>query len=110
MIVWLDAQLPPALCAWFKSVSRIEAIAIRDLGFSKTPDHKIFAAARTPGQIIISKDIDFVELVTRLGPPPQIVRLTCGNLTTPALIAVLEHSWHEVERLLREGAPLVELG
>ena len=61
-------------------------------------------------QIIISKDIDFVELMTRLGPPPQIVRLTCGNLTTPALIAVLEHSWHEVERLLREGAPLVELG
>lgn len=110
MIVWLDAQLPPALCEWFKTTARIEAFAVRDLGFRETADHKIFAAARKPGHVIISKDIDFVELVTRLGPPPQIVRLTCGNLTKPALIKILERGWPTIEKLLHSGEPLVELG
>ena len=110
MIVWIDAQLPPALCRWFKDEADIDAHAVRDLGMRQTPDQKIFAAARLPGHVIFTKDIDFVELVTRLGPPPQIVRVTCGNVTTAAMVTVLAKNWPDVARLLAAGEPLVEIG
>ncbi len=38
---------------------------MRDLGLRVAPDHRIFAEARRNGYVILSKDIDFVELVTR---------------------------------------------
>jgi predicted nuclease of predicted toxin-antitoxin system len=38
MIVWLDAQLPPALATWFRTVAKVEALAVRELGLSRTPD------------------------------------------------------------------------
>ena len=110
MIVWIDAQLPPALVLWFRDGASIQAHAVRDLGLRDTPDHKIFAAARQHGYVIMSKDIDFVELVTRLGPPPQIVRVTCGNVTTAAMISILEKGWTDVARLLAAGEPLIEIG
>lgn len=110
MIVWVDAQLPPAHCRWFRDNAGCEAHAVRDLGRRETPDHTIFAAARKPGHVILSKDIDFVDLVTRLGPPPQIVRVTCGNVTTVAMVSILEKNWADVARLLAAGEPLVEIG
>ena len=110
MIVWIDAQLPPALCLWFRLKAGCEAQALRDLGMREMADHKIFAAARKPGHVILSKDIDFVDLVTRLGAPPQIVRVTCGNVTTAAMISVLEKNWADVARLLAAGEPVVEIG
>ncbi len=110
MIIWIDAQLPPALCHWFRDAAAIEAHSVRDLGMRETPDHKIFAAARKPGHVILSKDIDFVDLVTRLGAPPQIVRVTCGNVTTVAMVSILEKNWADVARLLAAGEPLVEIG
>ena len=110
MIVWVDAQLPPALCRWFRVEAACEAHAVRDLGMREMPDHKIFSAARKPGHVILSKDIDFADLVARLGPPPQIVRVTCGNVTTAAMIDALERNWTNVAMLLNAGEPLVEIG
>jgi predicted nuclease of predicted toxin-antitoxin system len=110
MIVWIDAQLPPALCRWFRETCQVEAFAVRDLGLREAPDRAIFDAARKDKHVIITKDIDFVELVTRLGPPPQIVRVTCGNVTTAAMIALLQNSWADISRMLAAGEPLVEFG
>ncbi|MFH1872825.1 MAG: DUF5615 family PIN-like protein [Pseudomonadota bacterium] len=36
-------------------------------------DGKIFNAARQAGTVIISKDSDFVDLVSRHGIPPQLL-------------------------------------
>jgi predicted nuclease of predicted toxin-antitoxin system len=41
------------------------------LGLRDAEDIEIFNAARNPGTV--SKDSDFVELVSRLGTPPQIL-------------------------------------
>ncbi len=32
--------------------------------------------------MLITKDHDFAELVSRLGPPPSIILLTIGNTST----------------------------
>ena len=42
---------------------------------------EIFEAAKQPNLVILTKDSDFVDLVCRLGSPPQILWLTCGNVT-----------------------------
>lgn len=73
MLVWLDAQLPPALAPWIITTFGIEAKSLRDIGLRDAKDRDIFLAARKAGAIVISKDSDFVELVQSLGAPPQVV-------------------------------------
>jgi predicted nuclease of predicted toxin-antitoxin system len=61
------------------------------------------------GAALMTKDGDFVDLLTRHGPPPQIIWLTCGNTTDAALRAVLATAWPRVAELLAAGEPLIEI-
>jgi predicted nuclease of predicted toxin-antitoxin system len=80
--LWLDAQLPPSLAAWISETFGADARGVRDLALRDAEDRQIFQAARAEGEIVIvSKDSDFVDLVLRLGTPPQVLWVTCGNLT-----------------------------
>lgn len=80
MTLWVDAHLSPAIATWITSTFGIAAFALRDLGLIDAEDSDIFAAAKSSGVIFMTKDSDFVHLVDRLGPPPQIIWLTCGIL------------------------------
>jgi predicted nuclease of predicted toxin-antitoxin system len=110
MIIWLDAQLPPTLAFWMRNNLGLDAKGLRDLGLRDADDVEIFAKAKAAGAVLISKDIDFVDLVQRLGPPPQVVWLTCGNVTNAHLKAVFARAWPSVAALLSAGEPVVELG
>ena len=88
MILWLDAQLPPALAQWLRSDLGLDARPLWDLGLRDAADRDIFAAARAAGAVLISKDSDFVALVQARGTPPQLVWLTCGNVTNERLCAL----------------------
>src|SRR5438128_227443 len=81
----LDAQLPPALVAWMAATFLVDVRAVRDLGLRDAKDLEIFQAARNAQAVVMTKDSDFVELLDRLGPPPQIVWVTCGNTTNARL-------------------------
>jgi predicted nuclease of predicted toxin-antitoxin system len=39
--------------------------------------------------VLINKDSDFVEMVLRLGTPPQLLWVTCGNVTNRHLQGLL---------------------
>lgn len=81
MTFWLDAQLPPSLAAWVSATFSVDACALRDLGLRDAEDRDIFQAARAQGDtVIVSEDSDFMDLVLRLGTPPQVLWVTCGNL------------------------------
>ncbi len=71
MILWIDAQLSPALAHWINETFGVAASAVRDLGLREAKDLVIFHAAREAGAVIMSKDSDFVLLLERFGPPPQ---------------------------------------
>jgi len=43
------------------------------------------------------------------GPPPQVIWLTCGNTSNPALRRLLEISWPTVATMLARGEALVEI-
>jgi predicted nuclease of predicted toxin-antitoxin system len=110
MTLWLDAQLPPQLAVWIQQTLSIEAIALRDIGLRDATDQAIFDAAKNADVILISKDSDFVELVLRLGAPPKLIWLTCGNVSNAALQVLLDAKLIEAMQLLDGGESIVELG
>jgi predicted nuclease of predicted toxin-antitoxin system len=109
VIVWLDAHLSPALGLWLHTKFGVDAVPIRDLGLRDAEDEAIYAAARAAGAIVLTKDADFVGLLARHGPPPQVVWLTCGNTSNAALQRILAAAWPRVVELLNRAEPLVEL-
>ncbi len=73
MKVWVDAQLSPAIARCLQDELGTDASALRDLGLRDAEDEEIFQAARNASAVVMTKDSDFVSLVERFGPPPQIV-------------------------------------
>jgi len=111
MKVWLDAQLPPALAPWISSTFGVVCHAVRDLGLRDADDQMIFRAARMAGGVVIlTKDSDFVDLVLRLDPPPQILWPTCGNVTNRRLRGLLQDVFSDAVALLAAGVSVVEIG
>jgi predicted nuclease of predicted toxin-antitoxin system len=109
VIIWVDAQLPPALAGWLGTQFAVEAINLGSLGLRQVQDIDIFQSARRPGHVIMTKDDDFVDIVTRLGPPPQILWVTCGNVTNRALQELLTQAFPAARSHLEAGEPVVEL-
>lgn len=110
MTLWLDAQLPPHLASWIQQALAINAVALRDIGMRDATDKAIFEAAKDANAILVSKDSDFVELVMRLGAPPKLIWLTCGNVSNAALQEVFNAKLLDVIQLLDGGESIVELG
>jgi predicted nuclease of predicted toxin-antitoxin system len=80
MKLWIDAQLSPRLAKWItENFASIEATAVRDLGLREAEDQVIFFSARQADVAVMTKDSDFLELQKRLGAPPKIIWVTCGN-------------------------------
>ena len=58
----------------------------------------------------MTKDLDFIEMVERLGPPPQILWITCGNTSNHRLQELLGDRFQEAMQMLDSGEALVEIG
>ncbi len=108
-MIWVDAHLSPALARWITETFGHPAQPVRDLGLREAKDRAIFDAARKRGMVILTKDADFAELVERLGQPPQILWLTCGNTSEAALRVLLKKSMPRALELLEQGEGLVEI-
>jgi predicted nuclease of predicted toxin-antitoxin system len=109
VVVWTDAHLSPALASWLGATFGVEVAPLRELGLRDAEDAVIFGAAREVGAVLVAKDSDFVDLLTRHGPPPQVIWLTCGNTSDAALRTILADGWPRVAQLLAAGEPLVEI-
>jgi predicted nuclease of predicted toxin-antitoxin system len=87
----------------------IDARCVRDLGLLHADDSAIFLAARTADAVVLTKDRDFVSLLGRLGPPPSILWVTCGNTSNARLQEVLAAAIPQAMALLKAGESLVEI-
>ena len=110
MKFWIDAQLPPLLAVWLSAQFNVEALALRTLGLRDAADAAIFQAAQQQGIVIVSKDSDFVEMISRYGPPPQLIWVTCGNVTNRQLQIVFDKTFSASVHLLAAGQVMVEIG
>jgi predicted nuclease of predicted toxin-antitoxin system len=109
MKIWVDAQMSPAIAAWISSNYAVSAVAIRDLGLRDAKDKEIFEAARQEKAVVMTKDSDFVLLLDKLGPPPQVIWVTCGNTSNARLKEVLANTLPKALDLLNFGEKLVEI-
>ncbi len=135
MTIWVAAQSPPALAGWLTEQFGVEAANLDSVGLGKAQDIEVFQHARRPGnararipsrtqthgngfqqewvreRILApaTKDDDFVDSVTRLDPPPQILWGTCGNVTNRALRELLARAFPAARAHLAAGEPVVEL-
>lgn len=109
MKIWIDAQLPPTLSNWLAVTFGLEATALRDLELRDAQDIKIFEAARAENAVIMTKDSDFIDLVCRLGAPPQILWLTCGNVTNRNLRQLLTATLPDALERLNQGEAIIEI-
>lgn len=109
MKLWLDAHLSPKIAVWLRSELGVDASTLKELGFRDSEDEVIYIAARVAGAVIISKDVDFVDLQERLGPPPSIIWLTCGNTSNDFLKVILSKHICSIRSLFENGECLVEI-
>ena len=109
MRIWVDAQMSPAIATWISSNYAVNAVAIRDLGLRDAEDKEIFEAARQEKAVVMTKDSDFVLLLDKLGPPPQVIWVTCGNTSNTRLKEVLSNTLPKALDLLNLGEKLVEI-
>lgn len=110
MTIWLDAQLSPLLAAWLNWKFDVQATPLRTLDLRDAEDEEIFQAAKQAGVVVLTKDADFLRLLDRLGPPPQVLWLTCGDTSNEQLQRVLLPVLPAALELLAAGEPLVEIG
>ena len=109
MKIWVDAQLSPSIATWIGINFPVECFAVRDLGLRDAEDREIFFRAKEVGAVVLTKDSDFVFLLDRFGPPPQIIWLTSGNTSNQRLREILSGSLSKAMEILDQGDDLVEI-
>lgn len=98
------------MAVWLRMRFDVDAYPVRDLGLRDADDPDIFMAARRAGVVVMTKDRDFVELLERHGPPPQIIWLRCGNTSNARLKQLLAKAFPDVWTMIEGGEALVEVG
>jgi predicted nuclease of predicted toxin-antitoxin system len=102
----IDAQLPPALCRWLREHGH-EAVHVSEIGMLAASDAAVADRAEAEGEMLVSKDEDFVVL--RMPDRFVLLWLRCGNTTNAALAVWLEARWERAVSLLRRSERFVEL-
>jgi predicted nuclease of predicted toxin-antitoxin system len=108
-VIWVDAQLSPALAPWIEATFGVEARSVGWLGLRHATDAQIFQAARDADAVVLTKDADFMRLLTLHGPPPRVVWLTFGNTTNSHVRAVLMRTFPAALAHLASGEGLIEI-
>ncbi|MGD8643444.1 MAG: DUF5615 family PIN-like protein [Chromatiales bacterium] len=104
----VDAQLPPAVARWLTEEGH-DAQHVFDLGLHRATDRAIWAKARELTAAIITKDEDFVTLVTLDPAGSPVVWLRAGNTTTQALLEWLAPLLPRIIDALDAGETVVEI-
>jgi predicted nuclease of predicted toxin-antitoxin system len=74
--IWLDVNISPIIAKWISEQTIFTAKSTFTLNHQTLNDLEIYERARKNGNIIlISKDTDFPELITKLGSPPKLIYL-----------------------------------
>jgi predicted nuclease of predicted toxin-antitoxin system len=109
VIIWIDAHLSPQLARWIKDTFGVESFHVRDLGLHHAKDPVIFQRAREARTVVMSKDEDFKQLVERLGPPPQVIWVTSGNMSNSHFQSLLLQTFSDAVMLIEKGEAVVEI-
>ena len=101
MRLLLDHQL-----SW-RALERLDPVftnsqALLKLGAEEWSDERVWHYARSEGLTVVSKDIDFLPILSRFGFPPQLIRLTIGNTSVSKLVETLNANRDQMIAFHRE--------
>jgi predicted nuclease of predicted toxin-antitoxin system len=89
--IWLDTNLSPVIAKWMTEYTGFSVKSSYSLELRQKTDLEIYQMARIQGKVvIISKDADFPELISRLGSPPKLINLKIGNCDNRKLWGFLQ--------------------
>jgi len=72
---------------------------VRTLGLHESTDVTVWQYARDHDFVIVSKDIDMMELCVLRGAPPKLIWLRLENCSTNVVEEVLSRNWQSVVAL-----------
>ena len=99
--IWLDTHISPAIAKWMTDYTGFVVKSSYVLLHNNLDDIVIFQKAKERGNVIlISKDTDFGELISRLGAPPKLIGLQIGNCDNRTLWEFIRPEIKECIRLL----------
>ena len=104
----IDAQLPPGLAGWLIEKG-YTATHVNNISLTPAEDSEIWDYALESGSIILTKDEDFSERISRTMNGPTVIWLRIGNATNRNLIQWLGPRWDSVIQLLEDGNRLIEV-
>jgi predicted nuclease of predicted toxin-antitoxin system len=108
--LWLDTHISPAIAKWMAEYTGFIVKSSYSLSLHYLSDVEIYNRAREHGNIIIvSKDADFAELISRLGSPPKLINLKIGNCDNRTMWEFIKpHIVEAVNLLTSSDADIVE--
>lgn len=104
----IDTQLPAAL-ARFLTERGYPSEHVLDVGMAQSKDNPIWLYAAQHQAVIITKDEDFADWVSRGRPGPAVVWLRIGNTSRRALLAWFERLLPIIVQKLQQGERLIEV-
>jgi predicted nuclease of predicted toxin-antitoxin system len=108
MNLLVDNQLPQALAAYFRHRGD-KCEHVLDIGLGSAGDTEVWDHAMKLGQIVVSKDEDFVTLANRPGDQGRLIWVRLGNCRNAALFAAFDQAYDGVVQALDAGTRIIEV-
>ena len=101
----LSCRLVPLLAAAYPGTSQVVL-----LGLESASDSVVWQTPKDQGFVIVTRDVDFVELSLVWGQPPKVIWLRTPNPSTATTLKILlEHRAMIEEALLANAQACVEV-
>jgi predicted nuclease of predicted toxin-antitoxin system len=85
-------------------------VHVRDVGLLSASDQDVWAAAKTSGRTLVSKDSDFVSLAGVRGAPPRVVWVRAGNASSSQIESLLLRHAGDIRAFGASGDAVLALG
>lgn len=109
--IWLDSNISPIIAKWMKDETGWNVRSSFSLELYNLDDLEIYTKAKAHEEVIlISKDTDFPDLISRLGSPPKLIFIQIGNCDNRILWDFLKQNIYKaIELLTTTDVDIIEL-
>jgi predicted nuclease of predicted toxin-antitoxin system len=101
----LSRRLVPLLQGAFPGTTQVVL-----MGLEQADDRAVWEFAKAHDYVIVTKDEDFLGLLSVYGYPPKVIRFALGNCSNEQIVEALTREKRKIEATLEDGdIGLVEL-
>jgi predicted nuclease of predicted toxin-antitoxin system len=108
MKLLIDNQLPLQLAIHLRAKGH-ECEHVLEVGLDESDDAQLWTRAANAGQVLVSKDEDFVFLANRAGDVGRLIWVRLGNCRNAPLLAAFDQALDAIIHALDSGQRIIEL-